>query len=119
MRNRRPILPQHHEPGFTEPGVRSAMCTLTIIYHEDFEPDIVGILQRHLGVPRYTKITDVVGARQAGLSESEYQSSEHRHMLVALAERETVYAMLDDLRELRNKKGHGLRGYVTPAEEVI
>jgi len=40
-------------------------------------------------------------------------------MLVTLAERETVYAMLDDLRELRQRKGHGLRGYVTPAEEVI
>ncbi|MHB0935330.1 MAG: hypothetical protein ACYDCO_07040 [Armatimonadota bacterium] len=112
-------MPQHHEPGFSEPSVRTAMCTLTIIYHEDFEPDIVSILQRHLGVPRYTKIQGVVGARQAGLAETEYESSDCRHMLVSLAERETIYAMLDDLRDLRTKKGHGLRGYVSPAEEVI
>jgi hypothetical protein len=121
MRNRRPILPQHHEPGFSEPGGRTAMCTLTIIYHEDYEPDIIAVIRRHMHVPRYTKISGVVGARQDIVAETDYESmpNDNRHMLVALAERETVYAVLEDLRELRKKKGHGLRGYVTPAEEVI
>jgi len=121
MRNRRPVLPQHHEPGFAEPSARTAMCTLTIIYHEDFEPDIIAIIKQHLLVPRYTKISGVVGARQDIVAETDYEAlpNDNRHMLVTLAERETVYAMLDDLRELRQRKGHGLRGYVTPAEEVI
>ena len=121
MRNRKPVLPQHHDTGFTEPSVRTAMCTLTVIYHEDFEPDIMAIIQRHMGVPRYTKVRGVVGARQEIVAAGDYEStpSAHRHLLTTLAERETIYAMLNDLRALRQKKGHGLRGYVTPAEEVI
>ena len=114
-------MPQHHEIGFTEPAMRSAMCTLTVIYHEDFEPDIVAIIKRHMGVARYTKVREVIGARQDIVAETDYEElvSAQRHMLITLAERETVYAMLNDLRALRQHKGHGLRGYVTPTEEII
>ena len=100
---------------------RTAMCTLTLIYHEDFESDIVGIIRRHMHIPRYTKISGVIGARQDIVSNTDYEATptDNRHMLVALAERDTAYAIIEDLRDLRQKKGHGLRGYITPAEEVI
>jgi len=97
------------------------MYTLTLIYHEDFEPDIVGIIRRHMHIPRYTKISGVVGARQEIVAETDYGTmpANNRHMLVALAERETAYAIIEDLRALRQRKGHGLRAYITAAEEVI
>ena len=102
-------------------STRTAMCTLTIIYHEDYEQDIVMILRQHMHIPRYTKISGVVGARQDIVAETDYEATppDSRHMLVALAERETVYGIIEDLRELRERKGHGLRGYISPAEEVV
>jgi hypothetical protein len=100
---------------------RTNMCTLTLIYHEDFEADIVATLRRHMHIPRYTKVSGVIGARQDIVAETDYEATptDNRHMLVALAERETAYAIIEDLRELRQRKGHWLRGYITPAEEVI
>ena len=40
-----------------------AMNALTLIYHEDLEPAITGIIQRKMLVARYTRVRDVVGAR--------------------------------------------------------
>lgn len=115
---------QYHTPlpqsaGFPESANGTAMCALTLIYHEDFEPAINGILQRAMSIVRYTKLRDVVGARADTLDNADIAQVGSRHMIVILAEREIINTLLIQLRELRQKKGTGLRGFVTPVEEVI
>jgi len=95
------------------------MCVLTLIYHEEYEPAVQGIIQRSMIVARYTKIQDVQGARADMLSGDDYKSTGKNQMLLILAERAVINTIGDELRQLRFQQGHGLRGYITPVEEVI
>lgn len=95
------------------------MRSLVIFYHEEFEDAINGIIQRGMGVARYTKISRVTGARVDSFHDSDYQPESHNHMLVIVADCATVHALAHELKTLRASKGHGLRGYISPVEEVI
>jgi hypothetical protein len=99
------------------PGM-TAMRSLVLIYHEDFEADITGIVQRGMGVARYTKVHNVTGARVDTFHDVDYQPESRNHMLIIVADCTTVQSLAAALRDLRAVKGHGVRGYITP-EEVI
>ena len=95
------------------------MRSLTLIYHEIFEDDIARIVQQQMGVARYTKIRDVVGARLDTMTETDYAPTHHNHLLILVADCGTVQAIAAALKDLREKKGHGLRGYISPVEDII
>ncbi|MHB9130757.1 MAG: hypothetical protein ACYDBB_06665 [Armatimonadota bacterium] len=102
-----------------EPGGATPMCVLTLIYHEDFEQHINRIIQREMLVARYTKIREVVGARTDTLEESDYEPSGSNHMLMLVAEHTVIQLLSQQLKELRQTEGHGLRGYITPVIDMI
>ncbi len=95
------------------------MRALTLIYHEIFEEDIARIVQAQMGVARYTKIRDVIGARLDTMTETDYAPTHRNHMLILVADCSTVQAIAAALKALREHSGHGLRGYITPVEDII
>lgn len=95
------------------------MRALTLIYHEDFEVEITAVIKRCMAVARYTKIRDVVGARTDEIQEMDYAQNGKNNMLIIVATQEVIFELSQQLRELRQVKGHGLRGYVTPVEGLI
>ena len=108
------------QPGMARSGEAFVpMRALTLIYHEDFEPDITGIIQQKMLVARYTRIRDVVGARTDIMQEADYVPDGQNHMLIIVATQDVVLELAQALRELRQTKGHGLRGYITPVEGLI
>ena len=93
---------------------------LTLIYNEEFEPEVIGIIHRQMTIPRYTKVRDVIGARADIQEETDYPLPGVRnHMLIIVAEHDTIDCLLADLKALRANRGHGLRAFVTPVEQVI
>lgn len=105
-------------------GVRNAepmepMRALTLIYHEDFEPEITGIIQRKMLVARYTKVRDVQGARADIMQDTDFTPHGQNNMLIIVATQQVVLELAESLRELRLIRGHGLRGYITPVEGLI
>jgi hypothetical protein len=105
----------------TEPAPGAAlMYSLVLIYHEDVESEITAIIKRQMLVARYTKVQDVVGARSDLLEDSDYDAPRGKNnMLIIVAECEVITALADSFRALREMKGHGLRGYITPVQSVI
>ena len=95
------------------------MNALTLIYHEDLEPEITGIIQRKMIVARYTRVRDVIGARGDNMADMDIVTEGKNHMLIVVATNEIISELADALRTLREKKGHGLRGYITPVEGLI
>jgi len=96
------------------------METLFLIYHESFEPDIAGIIERHMVVARFTRIDNVIGARMAEREQETGSPAERRNRIIMLvAESATINRILSDLKALRERKGHGLRAFVVEAETVI
>jgi excinuclease UvrABC helicase subunit UvrB len=95
------------------------MRALTLIYHEDLEPEITGIIQHTMLIARYTKIRDVIGARTDIMQEVDYSANGKNHMLIIVATQEVIQELAQALRVLRQVKGHGLRGYITPVEGLI
>jgi hypothetical protein len=102
-----------------EAPASTPMRSLVLIYHEDFEEEIVRIITRDMGVARYTKIRDVAGARLETMTEDDYRPQHRNHMLVLVAECAVVSEIARELKALRASRGHGLRGYITPVEDVI
>lgn len=100
------------------PG-HTAMRSLVIFYHEDYEAAITGIVQRGMGVARYTKVHNVTGARVDTFHDVDYQPESRNHMLVIVADCGTVAAIATELRALRASKGHGVRGFITPVDDII
>jgi len=94
------------------------MCSLTVIYHEDFEDEIIGILGREMAVTRYTKVQNVVGARRDTLSAEEVSIGKN-HMLIIVGIREDINSIAVALRMLREIKGHGIRGFITPVDDLV
>jgi hypothetical protein len=101
------------------PGAATPMCVLTLIYHEDFEEQINRIIQHEMLVARYTKVRGVVGARTETMEETDYESSSSNHMLVLVAENAVIQQLSQQLKDLRQTEGHGLRGYITPVIDII
>ena len=96
------------------------MQTLFLIYDEVFELEISGIIERDMVVSRYTRIDDVIGARMVEQQEETGYAVDRRNRLIMLiAEPATMARIVDDLRDLRNRKGHGLRAFVVDASTVI
>ena len=102
----------------TEPATGTQMYTLTLVYYQEYEMNIHSLIQQAMVVPRYTKIADVVGARIHSMGDDE-DAPPNYHMMIVCAESEVIHNLADKLRELRNKKGNGLRGYITPVEAII
>lgn len=97
----------------------NAMRALTLIYHEDFEPEITGIIQEKMLVARYTKVRDVIGARADSIQDADFSDHGRNHMLIIVATQEIVQELAEALVHLRRTNGHGLRGYITPVEGLI
>jgi len=96
------------------------METLFLIYDESFDPEISGIIQRGMIVSRYTRIDGVVGARQAAREQAlGYVADRRNRLIILVAEPPTIAKLVEDLKELRTRRGHGLRAFVVKAESVI
>jgi hypothetical protein len=96
------------------------METLFLIYDEAFEDQVRAIIERGMVIPRYTRIDNVIGARSVVQeAETGYRADRRNRMIIAVAESETIYLMVEELRALRHREGHGLRAFVVPAKEVI
>jgi hypothetical protein len=97
----------------------AAMNALTLVYHEDFEPEITGIIQREMLVPRYTRVRDVIGARGDNMHNLNIVPDGKNHMLFIVASHDIIEELATAFRALRAAKGHGLRGYITPVDGLI
>lgn len=96
------------------------METLFVIYDVQFEAEIAAIIERDMVVSRYSRLDNVVGARMAAQeARSGYLSDRRNRMIIAVAEPETVARIVEGLRALRARKGHGLRAFVVPVSQVI
>lgn len=107
------------QPGLARGESGTPMRALTLIYHEDFESEITGIIQQKMLVARYTRVRDVVGARTDIMQDIDYQPAGSNHLLLIVATLDTITELAQALRELRQKIGHGLRGYITTVEGLI
>jgi hypothetical protein len=97
----------------------TAMETLFLIYDETFEPEISGIIERGMIVSRYTRVDNVVGARMVEREAIGYLADRRNRLIIIVADPATIAKLVDDLRDLRTRKGHGLRAFVVKAETVI
>jgi hypothetical protein len=96
------------------------METLFIIYDEHFEPHIRAIIEAGMVVPRYTRIDSVIGARMVQLrEEASYLADRRNRLIMAIAEEQVIGRIVADLRELREREGHGLRAFVVPVNQVV
>lgn len=96
------------------------METLFVIYDVQFEAEIAAIIERDMVISRYSRLDNVVGARMAAQeARSGYLSDRRNRMIIAVAEPETVARIVEGLRALRARKGHGLRAFVVPVSQVI
>ncbi len=112
----------HWQPQSCDPNDSGAqiMRSLVLIYHEDLEVEIHAIIKRQMVVSRYTKIRDVIGARTDTMRETDFvQPTGANHMLIIVGDCEVIRHLAREFQELRARRGHGLRGYITPVEEVI
>ena len=91
-----------------------------MIYDVQFEAEIAAIIERDMVISRYSRLDNVVGARMAAQeARSGYLSDRRNRMIIAVAEPETVARIVEGLRALRARKGHGLRAFVVPVSQVI
>jgi hypothetical protein len=95
------------------------METLFLIYDESFEAEISGIIERGMIVSRYTRVDNVVGARMVEREAIGYLADRRNRLIIIVADPPTIAKLVNDLRELRTRKGHGLRAFVVKAETVI
>jgi hypothetical protein len=89
MARRNYVVPEaRQETSKPEPESATLMRSMILIYHEDLESQITGIIQRQMTVARYTKVKDVVGARADFVQEGNYQESfpGRNNMLIVVAE---------------------------------
>ncbi len=95
------------------------METLFLIYDEAFEAEISGIIERGMIVSRYTRVDNVIGARMAEQEATGFLTDRRNRLIIMIAEPATIAKIVDGLRDLRARKGHGLRAFVVKAETVI
>jgi hypothetical protein len=53
------------------------------------------------------------------LADSDYVTNRRNNMILVVTDDNTMAHIVEDLHALRERLGHGLRGIVTHAEEVI
>lgn len=96
------------------------MEVLFVIYDEAFESEVSRLIERAMVVARYTRIDDVIGARMAEQEDhTGYLTDRRNQMIVVISEKATIARLVEDLRGLRQRKGHGVRAFVVPAATVI
>jgi hypothetical protein len=96
------------------------MKALHLVYDVEIEPLIHGILHRGMVIPRYTRFNDITGARAIELeAHTDYTMHETNRMVLVMAPEPVMDKLVADLRVLRGRLKHGLRGYVTSAEQFI
>jgi hypothetical protein len=96
------------------------MQSLFVIYDEAFQQEISAIIERDMVVPRYSRLDGVIGARMAQREEqSGYLADRRNRMIMLVAEPLTIARIVVALKDLRARKGHGLRAFVVPTIEVI
>lgn len=101
------------------PEIAEKMSALHLIYHDDLEAKITGIIQTNMLIARYTKIRDVVGARSDMLDEANYSAHGQNNMLIIVASQKEILMLAEEFRKFRKSAGHGLRGYILPVEGLI
>jgi len=99
----------------------NSMRTLFVIYDKTMEQEVRAIIEREMaGIPRFTRIDNVIGARMVEREAATgYRTDRRNRMIVAVAEPAVIARITAGLRVLREQKGHGLRAFVVPLEEVI
>jgi len=96
------------------------METLFVIYDEAFQEEISGVIERDMVVARYSRLDNVIGARMAQQEEqSGYLADRRNRMIMVVGDPTTIARIVANLRELRTRRGHGLRAFVVPTTEVI
>lgn len=102
-----------------DPEIPEKMSALHLIYHDDLEAKITGIIQSNMVIARYTKIRDVVGARSDMLEKANYSAHGQNNMIIIVASQKEILILAEEFRKLRKSAGHGLRGYILPVEGLI
>ena len=99
----------------------TSMQTLFLIYDKTMDNEVRAIIEREMaGIPRYTRIDGVLGARMVQQEAATgYKADRRNRMIVAVAEPAVTARIAEELRALRAQKGHGLRAFVVPLVEVI
>ena len=99
----------------------TSMRTLFLIYDQTIEHDVRAIIERKMaGIPRYTRVDSVIGARMVQQEAATgYKTDRRNRMILAVAEPAVIARIAEELRALRAQKGHGLRAFVVPLLEVI
>jgi len=96
------------------------MEVLFVIYEDSFEAEVSALIGRAMVVARYSRIDNVIGARMAEQEqETGYLTDRRNQMILVIAEPATIARLVEDLRAMRQRKGHGLRAFVMPAATVI
>ena len=96
------------------------METLFLIYEQTLEEEIERIIERDMVVSRFTRVDDVIGARVATREENRGRLARRRNRLIMIiAEKPTIARLVEHLRALRSREGHGLRAFVVQATTVI
>jgi len=96
------------------------MKTLFIVYHEDMESKVLGILQRGMVVTRYTRIDKVVGAHMVEMeAQTGYKADRHNHIIMVMGNAQVIKELVKALKVLQKTEGHGLRGFVVDAAEMF
>lgn len=97
------------------------MHTLFLIYDRAFDHEVRAIIEREMaGIPRYTRIDGVIGARMVEQEAiTGYRADRRNRMIVAVAEPPVIARITEGLRALRAQQGHGLRAFVVPLVEVV
>ena len=96
------------------------MKTLFLIYDEELEAEVNGLIQRDMVVARYSRIDNVVGARMAEIeAETGYRMDRRNRLILIISEDEVIARLTRELQKMRRRKKHGLRGFVVPVEAVI
>lgn len=96
------------------------MKVLHLIYDMELEPMIHGILHRGMVIPRYTRLNDITGARAIELEHhADYEMEARNRMVIVIAPGPIMDRLVVELKELRARLKHGIRGYVTSAEQFI
>ena len=96
------------------------MKVLHLIYDVEFEPMVHAVLHRGMAIPRYTRLNDITGARVIELEHhADYKMDLKNRMVVVIAPALIIDKLVHEFKELRARLKHGIRGYVTSAEQII
>jgi len=81
---------------------------------------VIGLLHREVKVPGYTRLDNVVGARAIERQgRRAYRIDDHNSLVVIMCEEDLARRIITAADALRRRLGHGIRAYVTQAEQFV